>query len=303
MADSVRIKAPAKLNLALSVGAAGADRMHPICSWMITVDFYDELLITRREDPPLSLYAVEWHEDAVRKPEIDWPISADLGARAHQALESHVGRSLPVRMKVSKRIPTGSGLGGGSSDAAAVLKGTNELFDLGLGEPELCELGAGLGSDIPFLLKGGSAIVEGLGEQVVPDGSLPEFCAVLVLPDQHCDTGRVYGWFDDLSEEGAPPGLRPEEVRALSRGPLKPSDPFNDLTVPAMRVAPDLRRLMEDVSRVAERPVHLTGSGAALFVICDESIHAEALAGAIQGELGEPALAVSSVAAPPPVRD
>ena len=63
MAGSVRIEAPAKLNLALSVGPAGRDRMHPICSWMVTIDLCDDVLITRREDPPLSLYGIEWHED------------------------------------------------------------------------------------------------------------------------------------------------------------------------------------------------------------------------------------------------
>lgn len=300
MAGSVRIEAPAKLNLALSVGPAGRDRMHPICSWMVTIDLCDDVLITRREDPPLSLYGIEWHEEAVRRPEIDWPISVDLAARAHQALESHVGRSLPVRMRVRKRIPTGSGLGGGSADAAAVLRGTNELFGLGLGDDELCEIGARLGSDVPFLIRGGSAIVEGLGERIMPEPAVPELAVALVLPEAHCDTGAVYGWFDDLSEDGAPPGLRPEAVRALASGPLEPSGPFNDLTIPALRAAPELRALIDRISVLAERPVHLTGSGAGLFVVCDEPVHAEALSAAIREETGAPALAVGTVAGSDP---
>ena len=302
MAESVRIQAPAKLNLALSVGPPGADRMHPISSWMVTLDLHDEIELTRREDPPLSLYAIQWHKEAVRTPDIDWPISRDLAARAHQALEAHVGRKLPVRMRVFKRIPTGSGLGGGSSDAAAVLRGTNELFELGLDLEELCQLGAELGSDVPFLIQGGSAIVEGLGEQIELRPEVPSLDATLVLPEEHCDTGRVYGWFDDLAEEGATAGLRPEAVRALTEGPLAPDAPFNDLTEPALRAAPGLRDLMQRISVIAERPVHLTGSGAGLFVVCDESIHAEALAQAISAGLGQTAIAVTAtpLAAPHP---
>ena len=98
-----------------------------------------------------------------------------------------------------------------------------------------------------------------------------------------------------LAEDGAPPGLRPEAVRDLASGPLGPSGPFNDLTVPAMRAAPELRAMMDRISVLAERPVHLTGSGAGLFVVCDEPVHAEALAAAIREETGAPALAVNAV--------
>ena len=278
--------------------------MHPIASWMVTIDLHDEIELTRREDPPLSLYGIEWHQDAIRKPDIDWPISSDLAARAHQALEEHVGRKLPVRMRVSKRIPTGSGLGGGSADAAAVLRGTNDLFDLQLDEDELCGIGAGLGSDIPFLVRGGSAIVEGLGGELEHHEAVPDLAAVLVLPEAHCNTGQVYGWFDDLAEEAPEAGrLRPEAVRALAAGPLDPAMPFNDLTEPALRSAPELRDLLDGISGLAERPAHVTGSGAGLFVICDEPIHAQALAEAITTGFGIPALAVNAVETPAPTSD
>ena len=275
--------------------------MHPIVSWMVTIDLYDEIELTRRDDPPLSLYAIEWHEDAVRKPEIDWPISKDLAARAHQALEEHVCRKLPVRMRVSKRIPTGSGLGGGSADAAAVLRGTNALYELNLDEEELSQIGAQLGSDIPFQIRGGSGIVEGLGDEIELHESVPELAAVLILPEEHCNTGQVYGWFDDLIEECSRQGqLQPEAVRGLSAGPLDPAALFNDLREPALRAAPRLRALLEGISAVAERPAHVTGSGAGLFVVCDEPIHAEALAEAIRTGLKTPALAINAVPTPAP---
>jgi len=294
MADSIHILAPAKINLALSVGPSGEDRMHPIASWMVTVDLMDEVEIVRRDDPPMSLYGVTWHEDALHKPEIDWPMSSDLAARAHLALEEHVGRTLPVRLKVEKRIPPGSGLGGGSADAAAVLRGVNELFELGLSETTLAEIGAGIGSDVPFQVHGGSAIVEGLGEQVERHEHLPEVAAVLILPEAHCSTAEVYGWFDDLAEEFGETPIRSEEVKRCARAPLTPETPFNDLADPALRASPVLAEHMRVVSELAERPTHVTGSGAGFFVLCDESFHAEALAAAITERLDLPAIPVRS---------
>ena len=268
--------------------------MHPITSWMVTIDLMDEVEIIRRDDPPMSLYGVTWHEDALHKPEIDWPMSTDLAARAHQALEEHVGRKLPVRLKVEKRIPPGSGLGGGSADAAAVLRGVNELFELGLTEAGLAEIGATIGSDVPFQVHGGSAIVEGMGDRVRPHETLPEIDAVLILPDEHCSTAEVYGWFDDLAEESGQAPMRENEVRECAERPLTPQAPFNDLSEPALRSSPALGRIMKVVSDLAERPVHVTGSGAGLFVLCDEAIHAEALAAAIAKQLGLSAIAVRS---------
>ena len=134
--------APAKLNLALSVGPPNGQGLHPICSWMVTVDLSDELLVTRLEPDRLSRYAILWHPEAKRQTEIDWSITTDLAVRAHLALEAHVERRLPVQLKLEKRIPVGGGLGGGSSDAATMLLALNELFELGLSSAELAEIGA-----------------------------------------------------------------------------------------------------------------------------------------------------------------
>ena len=91
------VRAPAKLNLALSVGAPGADRMHPIASWMVTTDFADDLHLRRLDEGRDSLYAIIWAPDAPRTSLIDWPIQTDLAVRAHLELERHVGRKLPLR--------------------------------------------------------------------------------------------------------------------------------------------------------------------------------------------------------------
>jgi len=299
MPDRVVALAPAKLNLALSVGPPDADRMHPIASWMVTVDLHDELDLRRLPAGSLSRYAVEWHPDARRQRDIDWSISKDLAVRAHLATERLVGRSLPVQLRLRKRIPVGGGLGGGSSDAAAMIVALDRLHGLGLDERARHALATGLGSDVAFLLDGGSAIVEGRGERLDPLPSMPRFHAVLAFPAEGCPTAAVYRRFDEL------PGARldPERVRSLAEveGGLDPHAPFNDLAEPACLEQPALRGIRRDLAEVAGRPAHVSGSGSTLFVLCDDAVHARRLAAEAERALDLPMVAVAAAARPAPV--
>lgn len=299
MFRSITVHAPAKLNLALSVGPPAIELrgFHPIASWMMTIDLFDDLTLRPLEPGTLSRYAILWHKDARRRSEINWSITRDLAVRAHQALESHVGRALPVQLKLEKRIPVGAGLGGGSSDAAAMLRGLNDLFDLRMDRTELASIGATLGSDVPFLVHGGSAIVEGLGEQIelhAPQQT-PMVHAVVAFPDAHCATPRVYGLFDEIGGSS----LRTDAVRALAaqRPRPAPDAPFNDLAEAAMRAAPRLREDLAALAHLAERPTHVTGSGSSVFVLCDDEMHAIALADAVERKLALPAVAAKTVRA------
>jgi len=266
--------APAKLNLALSVGPPDSvSGMHPISSWMVTVDFVDDLHVTRLEDGSISRYAIDWHASAPRPSEIDWRLTDDLAVRAHLALERYTARQLPIQLRMEKRIPVGGGLGGGSSNAAAMLRACNRLFDLKLDAKELRHIGALLGSDVPFLIEGGSAIVGGFGERIEPTAAMPQHAAVLVLPDASCATGAVYGHFDAM--DGSP--LDEAAVRAACGGGRL----FNDLGPAAIEEAPDLRRLAAEVKATAGRDVHVSGSGSTLFLVCDTPLEAGALASAI----------------------
>ncbi len=294
MLTSVTVHAPAKINLALSVGQPGPDRMHPIASWMVTTNLCDELLLSRLPAGTPARFAIEWHEDAPRKSTIDWSISQDLAARAHLALERRLQRSIPVQLRMRKRIPVGSGLGGGSSDAAAMLRGLVELFALEISPAQLREVAHALGSDVPFLLEGGSAIVEGLGERISP-APLPDAHLVAIFPTAACRTAEVYTRFDQLGRDARVDAAR---VRALLGDTIASHAPFNDLAAAAMACAPTLLDDAEEFRQLAQREVHVSGSGSTLFVIADEAMHAEALAQAAARKLDMPARALRLAPAP-----
>ncbi|MBG83966.1 MAG: 4-(cytidine 5'-diphospho)-2-C-methyl-D-erythritol kinase [Phycisphaerae bacterium] len=291
MTRSIHIQAPAKINAALSVGPPAEDGMHPICSWMLTIDLHDEMTLTALEPDRLSRYAIMWHEDALQRREIDWSLTSDLAVRAHQSIEKHVGRPLPVQMKLEKRIPLGGGLGGGSSDAAAMLRGINTLFDLSLTDDVLESLGSKLGSDIPFLVRGGSAIVEGTGERVEHLPMTPDVHAVLVLPEMGCETGAVYRKLDEMD----PTTVDPAAVRSLAESGFDGDRLFNDLADPALKVAPGLGNIREQLAGIAGLPVHVSGSGSTLFIACADVAAATALAAEIQSTTGLSTIPVSAI--------
>ncbi len=290
MPSVVRLTAPAKVNLALSVGARLPSGMHPIASLMATLDFEDDLELKRLPHDRMSRFAIEWHPHARRKPEINWPLRTDLAVRAHMLLEARVQQTLPVQMRLQKRIPLGAGLGGGSSNAAAMLRGLNELFELNLRSEYLEAIALELGSDVPFLVRGGRAIVEGTGG-ALDAVEQQETHLALIFPDVHCSTKEVYHAFDSLHPTAQVDAAR---VRACASESIAPHAPFNDLALAALSVAPSLVELRARIEELAELPVHVSGSGSTLFVVCEAAVHAEALASAIQARTGVVSLAAST---------
>jgi 4-diphosphocytidyl-2-C-methyl-D-erythritol kinase len=291
MPSVVHAFAPAKVNLALSVGSPDASGMHPISSLMATCAFGDDLEVKRLLPDRFSRYSIDWHKEARRRTDIDWPIRKDLAVRAHLMLEARLGRELPVQLKLEKRIPVGGGLGGGSSNGAAMLRALDALFELNLRAEFLESISRELGSDVPFLVRGGHAIVEGTGETLERiDGT--DTHLVLVFPEISCPTGAVYRSFDALRPNAQ---LASSRVRALASERIAPHTPFNDLADAAYAVAPALVEARRSIESIAELPVHVSGSGSTLFVVCDSDIHAEALAGAIEMRAHLPAVATRTV--------
>jgi 4-diphosphocytidyl-2-C-methyl-D-erythritol kinase len=294
--DTLNILCPAKINLALSVGAARAgDGMHPICSWMVLVGLCDVLTLTHAEDAR-STFDIRWHEDAPLLQEVDWPLSSDLGFRAHGLMEEYVGRKLPVEVELRKNIPAGAGLGGGSGNAAGMLAGLNTLFALNLDDVQLGELGLRLGSDVYFMLKKqvgvNSAVVSGCGEclELMESGRVIYF--VLILPPLSCSTPEVYGVFDRVAGGAA---IDTKRVMGLvSDHPVLNDALFNDLTDAAFEVQPALLALRGQVQAAAGMRVHVSGSGSAMFVVVQSREEGEAVARRIKEQTGVASLFVET---------
>jgi 4-diphosphocytidyl-2-C-methyl-D-erythritol kinase len=243
---SVTLRAPAKVNLHLGVGALRPDGYHDVTTVLAALEFGDTVTVT--EAPVLSLD---------RDPEPPFDPSSDLCWRAAEALAREIGRPPGLAIRLEKRIPIAAGLGGGSSDAAAVLVGAARLWGIPEGDLALERVAASLGSDVPFFLAGGCALYRGRGDEFVRSIASPVLQVVLVNPGVPAPTGAVYAAFDRLPR---PVPLDPGPLE----GALVGGDPA---AVAAM--------LENDLSFLAGRPGVLgalvAGSGSTVFGIARDA--------------------------------
>jgi 4-diphosphocytidyl-2-C-methyl-D-erythritol kinase len=253
------LEAPAKLNLRLLVGPRREDGYHPLRTLLVALD------------APRDRVRVETaSERAVACPGIAGP--ANLAWRALDALEEEVGRPLPLRVEIDKRIPAQAGLGGGSSDAAATLVAADRLLRLGLGPDRLERVAARVGSDVPFFVRGGAQWAEGRGEALTP-ARAPRFAALLTMPAEGLSTAAVYARFDrDPPPPAAGDDPPPPAMPALA-GWLR-----NDLWPAACALAPGLAARAEALRAAGAPAVLLCGSGACLAGIFPDRDAADAAA-------------------------
>jgi 4-diphosphocytidyl-2-C-methyl-D-erythritol kinase len=218
------------------------------------------------------------------------PLGPDnLAARAAQAFLDAAGVSRAVRIRLSKRIPAAAGLGGGSSDAGAVLRGLAALYPGAVDAVRLRRIAAQLGADVPYFLEPAPAFVCGIGERcerLVPPW--PPVSLVLANPGTALSTAEVFAAFDALTPRHRPPTLRPLVERAGGR----PTDPSalrelleNDLEPAAVRLCPAIARLREALRRAGALGVALSGSGATVFGVFEGVEAAARAAGRVAAEL------------------
>jgi 4-diphosphocytidyl-2-C-methyl-D-erythritol kinase len=282
----LRLAAPAKINLDLYVGPRRPDGYHPLDSLVAKVALYDEIILHPRPDGRIA-FRCDGAECGSDDKNLALRAARLLAEHARPHGGDHSGvapREAGADIVLTKSIPPGKGLGGGSSDAAAVLAGLNELWALHLPAARLAELAAALGSDVPLFLGPPVARMTGRGERLA-SAAVHEFLAVLHMPPAVCPTAQVYRCFDELAGQrpgpadlppGGPFAAPPRDLHALLhsppgawRGSLR-----NDLAVPAFYVSPDLRRTHEAMLSALGRPVSVTGSGSGLFVLCDDPAEA-----------------------------
>ncbi len=257
-----RFFAPAKINLTLQVGRPRADGRHPLQSMIAFADVGD--WVEAAPAAELSLRVSGRFASEIAADE------SNLVLRAARALAAALGEGRGAALALTKHLPIASGIGGGSSDAAATLKALNALWGVGLDEVRLCEIACALGADVPVCVSARAAYMTGTGEDFAPL-DLPELDAVLVNPLRRLATAEVYRQFDVMNL-GA--NFKPRPAGAWrERGACLAAIAAcgNDLEAPARALLPELAEASTLLN--ADPRVHhvgLSGSGASLFALTDD---------------------------------
>ena len=276
--------APAKINVFLRITGLRSDGYHLLDSLMIPITLCDELDIEvkdekrsigdQRREP-----STEKLGEKSSKPKIiltcdDPDIPSDETNLAHKAatlLLQAAGVQATISIRLQKHIPAGAGLGGGSSDAAAILKGLNTLLELGFAEDQLCQLGARLGADVPFFIPCRPAHVEGVGEILTSTPPLPHRWLVLVVPPFGVSTPWAYQQFDKLS-----PTKNHTNLHARTFDQWPPTELFvNDLERAVFPAYPRIAELKSAMLHLAAEGALMSGSGSSVFGIFQNRAQAE----------------------------
>lgn len=296
--DRITLEAPAKINLALSVGPpievgphAG---YHPIASWMAALDLVDRVTLTRLDgvatanqhtvpsDVRHATHRVVWGDTGAP---VSWDVATDLTVRMLDAVRAHTGHPLPVTIDVCKHIPAGGGLGGGSGDAVAVLEGLDRLFGLGLSLAERRTVAMSVGMDCVYFvddaehrdlcsadavsaLRPGPAIVTGFGERLERVGHV-DATLILIFPDAGCPTGAVYRAYDQRPRVLDEARVRGAHAASVAAGVLADDAVFNDLDGAAEHITPAIGARIA-LGRQLGRSIHLSGSGSTLWCACGD---------------------------------
>jgi 4-diphosphocytidyl-2-C-methyl-D-erythritol kinase len=250
--------APAKLNLFLHITGRRSDGYHELQTLFQLLDWGDRLTFERKDDGAVTL---DSDDDTVAPEE-------NLVLKAARLLQRD---SLGAHIRLEKRIPAGAGLGGGSSDAATTLLALNHLWDLGLAQQELLELGATLGADVPVFVGAHTAWAEGVGEILTP-AELPERWYLILVPDCHVSTARVF------SHRQLTRNSIPIKMAAFFQG-----DSRNDCQNLVRQLYPEVDNSLKIMDNFGE--ARLTGTGACVFVSFDDEAEAIAARAGLPGGL------------------
>lgn len=273
---SLRLAAPAKVNLNLHVTGRQADGYHLLESTVVFADFGDEIVLSPASDTTLEVTGafaagLETGND-------------NLVVAAYERLNRLVGGTLaPVHITLEKKLPVASGIGGGSSDAAATLNGLIRQFDLTIDTAGLQALALSLGADVPVCLSARSVIMSGIGERLLPIKKMPEFHAVLVNPGVGVSTAKI---FDSLAIEPGQSAFA--ALPALPTGCEQSrwldwlAQTRNDLQPIACELEPSIARVLAGLRDTAScQLARMSGSGATCFGLYNSRNEARAAARAI----------------------
>lgn len=277
--NSVTVRAPAKVNLALSVGSPGPDGFHPLATVYQAVSLYDEVKARPAADGEFSVALTGEGADVL-------PLDgSNLAVAAARELAKACDVDEGVALHVHKSIAVAGGMAGGSADAAGALVACDALWGLRLSRSRLLEIGARLGSDVPFCLTGGIAVGTGRGDVLSPVLARGTYEWVLAYADTGLATPSVYDALDSIRGELTvdDPAV-PEPLLAA----LRSGDPYdvgvaltNDLQSAALRLRPGLRRTLDVGDEVGALGSMVTGSGPTCLFLAADDEHAVDIAVAL----------------------
>jgi len=261
------VLAPAKINLTLEVLAKRQDGFHEIRSVIQTVNLCDGLRFRLSQNIEFKCSLP------------DWTPEESLVSKAVSLLQEATECSKGAAIEISKCIPLVSGLGGDSSDAAAVLRGLNKLWELGLSQEKLLELAVQLGSDVAFFLYGGTALVEGRGEKVTPLPPFPHMWVILVVPHVPRLQGKTKQLYARLNASHYTDGqITKRLVKTLREGrEFTSSILFNTFENVVFIRSSKLNVYRGHIIKIGATNVHLVGSGPTLFTLVKDRTQAEDL--------------------------
>jgi len=257
MKREISVQVPGKINLHLEVAGKRKDGFHGICSLFQTVSLCDQLKLRSLTDA----------ERIVLNGNFSCTPENNTIVKAVRIFLSYTGDKTGVSIEVEKRIPEGSGLGGGSADGAGTLVGMNALRGNPLSKDQLAKLGEKIGSDVPFFLSGSAAVVSGRGENVAPIKPKTGYPVLLAVPDFSISTAEAYRWIDE--DKVSVQLLRsPEEIIKLyERGQPGEWDFCNTFEQVLFTRYPSLEKVKNDFYSAGALFSRVTGSGSTVFAL------------------------------------
>jgi 4-diphosphocytidyl-2-C-methyl-D-erythritol kinase len=259
MADTLTAEAPAKVNLLLRVLAAETSGYHGIETLFCRIGLADTLRVERRSGGTVSL--------EVEGPDLG-PAETNLAVRASEAVLDATGRRFGVHLTLTKRIPVGAGLGGGSADAAAALDLVNQLAGSPIPRSELGHLASRLGADVPFLLSGASlALGWGHGDRLLRLPALPRAPVLLLVPPVAVRTADAYRWVDQARATASARGALSLDLASLTGWSDIARMAGNDFESAVFGREPTIREGFEALARTRPILCRMSGSGSTSFAV------------------------------------
>lgn len=262
----LKLKAKAKINLGLDVVRKREDGYHEVRMIMQMINLYDKITLRKKTEPGITVTANLSY----------LPVNEDnLVYRAAKQLMDEFQVDGGLEIELQKYIPVAAGMAGGSTDAAAVMVGVNRIFQLGLNKKQLMERGVKIGADVPFCIMRGTALAEGIGEELTPLPAMPHCSLVIAKPKIHVSTKFVYGnlkvgeFTEHPDIDGQVQALRENNLEQLV---TRMGNVLETVTIPAYPVIDEIKHTMMKYGAMGAM---MSGSGPTVFGIFEKENKAQ----------------------------